>query len=325
MDAIVERNTRWDRKPKRDRDGNPIVAVLTERDIEIFRLLARYPLLSTHFLLRLLGKGDYQSLYKRLSLLQRRPNSYIHMPEEQRENAEANYRPSVWRLDKRGIDVCHEHGIEVRHPGYIANFQHKYLECQIAASVELGIAAVPHAHLITWDEIRVSDNLPEATRKRPDPLLIRYGNEPHDVIRPDWEPFIIGREEGDSTKYAFYLLEADTGMETLNPSRDAKKNTIRGKLEGYVKCLERDVFLDHFGSRSPMVLFVTCSEQRMHNMMALLEKVIAEQGAHPSMAKRFCFKHVPSFTAHKQTFEASGHMLSMPWKRAGGFADYSMA
>jgi hypothetical protein len=74
-----------------------------------------------------------------------------------------------------------------------------------------------------------------------------------------------------------------------------------------------------------MVLFVTCSEQRMNNMMALLEKFITEQRSHPSMAKRFCFKHVPSFTAHKQTFEVSGHMLSMPWKRAGGFADYAMA
>jgi hypothetical protein len=324
MDAVVERNTRWDRKPKRDENGKPVKVTLTPRDIEIFRWLARYPLLSTDFILALLGEGDRQSLSKRLTLLQRRPNAYIFIPEEQRANAEANYRPRIFRLDGRGIEECRNRDIVARHPGHIANFEHKYLESQIAASVELGTRAASHCHLITWEAVQASDAFPEATRRQPDPLLIRYGNEPHDVIRPDWEPFVIAREDGDGTRYAFYVLEADTGTETLSPSKDAKKNTIRGKLTGYVKALERDIFHAHFGSRNPVILFITCSERRMQNMMRLLEDIIEEQGAHASIAKRFAFKHVPPFTAHKQVFETTGHMLLKPWKRACGVADYSM-
>src|SRR6266478_255500 len=71
MDAFVgqktSRNSRWSRDPVRD-GGAAVVARVTERDIEIFKLLARYRYLAVDDIQALVG-GELKPLVHRLNLL----------------------------------------------------------------------------------------------------------------------------------------------------------------------------------------------------------------------------------------------------------------
>src|SRR5258708_7350421 len=85
------RNSRWDREPKRDRAGKPIVARLFEDDITILKILGRYRYLPADYLAALTGRS-LPALQWRLEVLCRKPNCYIDRPHQQRDSATANSR-----------------------------------------------------------------------------------------------------------------------------------------------------------------------------------------------------------------------------------------
>jgi hypothetical protein len=109
---MTEHNSRWDRNPRRE-DGKVAVALLNERDIEIFKLLARYRYLPADFIHALVG-GSYQGLIRRLDLLTRKPNQYILRPAAQREHAEANYRKLIYELDDKGSKLLQDRWPTIR-------------------------------------------------------------------------------------------------------------------------------------------------------------------------------------------------------------------
>src|SRR5271163_1450338 len=98
MDALAKqkraRNSRWSREPVLDA-GMPAVARVTERDIEIFKLLARYRYLPVDDIHAIVG-GELKPVVHRLNLLSRKPNLYINRPHQQRQAADANYRRLVY-------------------------------------------------------------------------------------------------------------------------------------------------------------------------------------------------------------------------------------
>ena len=97
MDAQVykpRRNSRWTRHPVID-GGRALVAYPTERDVELFKLLARYRYLPTDYIHAFIG-GNGKALCRRLNLLSRKPNFYLSRPEQQRESASANHRPLIY-------------------------------------------------------------------------------------------------------------------------------------------------------------------------------------------------------------------------------------
>src|SRR4051812_11820912 len=98
----LNRRSRWSREGSK-------VAVLTARDIEIFRLLQRYRYLSADYIHAFIG-GNKKRLVERLNLLQRAPNYYIGRPEQQRQYFNANYRPLIYENDQRAERVLQEHG-----------------------------------------------------------------------------------------------------------------------------------------------------------------------------------------------------------------------
>ena len=78
MDAetyTLRRNSRWTRDPVVD-EGQAIVAYPTERDIEIFKLLARYRYLPSDYIHAFIG-GNAKALTRRLNLFSRKPNLYL--------------------------------------------------------------------------------------------------------------------------------------------------------------------------------------------------------------------------------------------------------
>ena len=94
------RNSRWSRDAVLDR-GEPTVARVTGRDIEIFKVLARFRYLPVDDIHAFVG-GEMKPLVHRLNLLSRKPNLYVNRPQQQRHTADANYRRLVYELDERG-------------------------------------------------------------------------------------------------------------------------------------------------------------------------------------------------------------------------------
>ena len=142
MDAIPQkqtRNSRWSRDPAIGNGGEPVTVYPTERDIEIFKLLARYRYLPSDYIHAFIG-GNEKALGRRLNLLARKPNLYLARPHQQRQNADANYRRLIYQLDERGSRVLRERGTSFLSKSYHHNFAHELMVAQITAS--------PHLRLI---------------------------------------------------------------------------------------------------------------------------------------------------------------------------------
>src|ERR1700674_3073223 len=168
--TAASRNSRWTRDPVLDA-GEPIVVRITERDIEIFKLLARYRYLPADDIQALVG-GELKPIVHRLNLLSRRPNLYINRPHQQRQAADANYRRLVYELDERGSRVLRDRGFPFLPKSYHRNFGHELMVCRITASIELGVRADPSMRLIRWQEILASEKTPVETRRAERPAYI---------------------------------------------------------------------------------------------------------------------------------------------------------
>lgn len=315
MDGIaskIGRNSRWDRAPVVGDDEKPAIARLTERDIEIFKCLARNQYLPADYI-HAFVRGDYKALIRRLSLLSRKPNLHISRPPQQREHADANHRKLVYELDARGAQVLRDCGYTIPLRRSRRNFSHELTVCQLAASMELGAIATPHIKLIRWPTILASDKMPEATRRLANPLSIPVGD--HHKI-PDGEPIVIVRQF-ETTTFIFLVQEVDCGTEPID-ARDNERSSIRRMFEDYLTIIEQRIYQKHFGANTFMVAIVTTSEARMKSMMALLARMQSGDAA-----KRFLFKHSPSLASHGQFPSPTGRMLEEPWKRAG-FPDFCL-
>lgn len=303
------RNSRWDRKPVVN-GAKPAAVHLTNRDIEIFKYLARYRYLPSDYIHSFV-QGDYKSLVHRLNLLSRKPNLYINRPHQQREHADANYRKLVYELDSRGAQELRDRDIPAPKRKDHRNFAHELMVCQITASIDLGALADPRIKLVRWPTILASDKLPDATRRLPNPLSIPVGD--HRKV-PDGEPIVVVRQL-EPTTFIFLVHEADCGTEPLDAT-DNDRSSIRRMFEDYLRIIEERTYQTHFGANTFMVAIVTTGETRMNSMMALLARLNPGQSA-----KRFLFKHIPVFTSYQPSAPATGHMLTEPWKRAG-FPDF---
>src|ERR1700686_4839862 len=112
MDAVLKkrsRNSRWSREPVTD-DGQAVVVIPTDRDIEIFKLLTRYRYLPSDYIHAFVG-GSVSALSRRLNFLSRKPNLFLARPPQQRESADANSRRLIYELDERGARLLKERGL----------------------------------------------------------------------------------------------------------------------------------------------------------------------------------------------------------------------
>ena len=318
MDARIEtprRTSRWTRDPVVD-NGRSVVACPTERDIEIFKLLARYRYLPSDYIHAFVG-GNAKALTRRLNLLSRKPNLYLARPHQQRESASANHRPLIYELDERGVRELRQRGASLPPKSYHRNFAHELMISQITASIELGTREHPHVRLIAWPEILASPHTPLATRESQTPTSI-----PVDFlfrkdkialnVQADAQPFGLERVIGGSRSYLFFPgIEADCGTEPLDAS-DADRSSIAKKFAAYTAIAEQGIYHSHFGFPNFFVPIITSSTARMHSMMRLLENMTEGRGS-----KMFLFKTFLSFRSFEPPPKAGGHILSEPWDRVG--------
>ena len=305
------RNSRWDRNPKLGNNSRPIVARLTEDDITIFKILGRYRYLPSDYLAALTGRS-LPALQARLEILCRKPNCYINRPHQQRDNADANARRLIYELDDKGGDELRSRGLIYFRKKYLRNFAHELMACTIAASFEIGAKTSSNIRIIDWHELIDSPQMPAATKQLSNPQVLIYsGDGRQEEIASDWRPFVIERNFESKSYFFVFGFEADCGTEPIETA-NSERTAICNKFTAYLTALEHDVPRHRFGATTFIVPFITTTEARMRSMIALLERLRAG-----SLAKRFLFKHIPSFTSFEKPAPPTGHMLTERWHRAG--------
>ena len=318
MDAPVNkerRTSRWSRDPVID-DGKAVVVYPTDRDIEVFQLLVRFRYLPSDYIHAFVG-GNEKALTRRLNLLSRKPNLYLARPQQQRQNADANYRRLIYQLDERGSRVLRERGLSFLCRSYHHNFAHELMVAQITASLELGTRENTNIRLIPWSEILANANTPQATRESATPATVRVsyamrGETRSDDITADARPFGLERIIDGRRSYLFFPgIEADCATEPLDAS-DFDRSSIAKKFAAYIAIGEQAIYRSHFGFPNLLVPFVTTNSARMQSMMQLLDRLAGGRGS-----KMFLFKTFPSFTSPDKPPAANGHMLTAPWQRVG--------
>jgi hypothetical protein len=312
--APAKRLSRWSRDPERNDAGKPKAIQLTKRDIEIFKLLVRFPYLPIDDIHAFVG-GSLINLTRRLGLLSRRPNLYLNRPHQQRL-ADANYRRLIYELDERGRTTLADLGLLLSPKTCRRNFAHELMACRIMFSFELGARQCTHVRLIQWPEIVAK--LPPATLKQEQPnhipTTITMHGEHHPItVVPDWKPFGIERKIEGKTFYCFFPgIEADTGTEPIEAG--AYRSDIHRKLLGYLEICKQRTYQSHFGfpPQGFFIAFITGSHSRMEHMMELLRKLTDGNG-HPS----FLFQTFPPLTSFEKPPPPSGRMLTEEWQRVG--------
>jgi hypothetical protein len=317
-----QRNSRWDHSPVLDERGDACVAKLTERDLEIFRLLVRYRYLPSDDIHAFIG-GSPNAVARRLNLLSRKPNCYLARPHQQRENADANYRRLIYELDERGSRVLRERGLAFLPKSYHRNFAHELMVGRIMASIELGARADPRLRLITWPEILASDNTPAATRTSATPASIpvafSLANQTCTInLTADARPFGIERNHQGQRSYLFFPgIEADCATEPIDAS-DFERSSILKKFAAYRAAVSQGLHRSHFGFPNFFVPFITTNTTRMASMMQLLRRMTDGRGS-----KMFLFTTFPALNSFEKPPPAGGHMLTRQWQRVG-FALFSL-
>lgn len=317
MDALSPRtafNSRRSREPSLY-GGREVVVRPTDRDLEIFKLLARYRYLPADFIQAFIG-GGAQGLRRRLNFLSRKPNLYLNRPHQQYQRANANHRHTVYELDERGARCLEEHGMPAPAKTRSRAFAHEFMVAQIMASIELGTLANPDIRLINWAEILTHPSTPSTTkssRRQGIPVAFQHRRQAYKTkVCADAEPFGLERISlGNSTYLFFPGIEADCGTEPIDTS-DIERSSIYKKFLAYLAVAEQILYRSHFGFPNFFVPFITTHTVRMRSMMALLDRITDGQGS-----KMFLFKTFPHFAAPDPTPLADGHMLTREWHRVG--------
>ncbi len=278
------------------------MARITSNDMRLLQMLAKYRYLQSDDIHALLG-GSVAYLSDRLDLLYRKPNQFINRPAQQRETANANYRPLVYELDTKGATLLKEHGFQTAGKTYHYNFAHELMACRILASIEIG-ARQSAAKLIEWFEI--FEKLPPETKELDEPHIIKG------YRRPDSKPFGIY----NGTYRFFAGIEADCGTEPINTS-DLDRSSIHGKLTAYAEIARLKLYRTQWGLPNFHVPIITTTMTRMESMQRHLENLVKAGKISPQEAKIFIFGTFPSLTSYGPRQPVDGRMFTLLAEKGG--------
>lgn len=287
---------------------------LTQRDLEIFRLLARYRYLRSTYIHAFVG-GNKTKLIERLGHLYHEAG-YLDRPEQQWEAVNARYMPVAYELGERARYVLADAGQGVpRRTDRARQYRHEALVCQIVASIELESRAIAGIRFISWEEILRSPKMPAATPDSFNPKAIsaRTGNagSPCETeLVPD-ALFGIEYETGGKKSFRFFALEADRNTEPVI-RRDNRQSSYARKIAQYEDIIRQALFRTRWGLPNLLVLTVTTSDRHMH---ALLQG--AQQCACREIADHFLFRSVSRGAAGECIAGPIPNLLTAPWQRPG--------
>jgi len=295
---------------------------LTERDIDLFKLLSRYRYLRSNYLYAFLGGHSETRFKERLGHLYH-DGRYINRPERQWQFAKARYAPAAYELDDRGEQVLREQGLAQADSPLLAKgrcgayrqFAHQLMVCECMASIELGARQNAGLRFISWQEIMA--RAPEETRQMRNPFELPVSvsypwPRSEQPLRADLKVIpdgLFGLEYtqiGQKT-YRFFALEADRATMPVRRSDMAQSSYLR-KILGYQEVIRANVHKSQLGIPNLFVLTVTTNASHLTNIMTLANELMPS-----GKSKLFLFKHTGDMPEQGRLRLS----LNEPWQRVG--------
>jgi hypothetical protein len=296
---------------------------LTERDLEVFRLLARYRFLRSTHLHALAGGRSYKRFIERLGNLYHE-GGYIDRPKQQWQAINARYMPAVYELGEAGRTVLAQYGAAPagghgHRPS--RHYHHELMICDILSSIEIGAHVDPSLRFISWPEILASPKMPETTRKAARPMAVRvpiihpgFGTgKSHRIDRPLVPDALFGLEytASGSKQYRFFALEADRNTEPIVRSNPRQSSYLR-KILQYREIGARSVYKTLWGLPNLLVVNVTINDRHRMNIMGLVNELTKGKGC-----TFLLFGTIPSLGSLEQAPRPIPDILTGAWHRTG--------
>jgi hypothetical protein len=295
-DAMAQRRSRM----IRTKTGKRIA--LSPRDLELFRLLARYRYLRSTYLHAFVGGASETRFKERLGDLFH--EGFLDRPEEQWRFADCRFLPVVHELGKGGHDALLRadgglpDAVTWLGDGAQKQFEHAHLICAVLASIELVTRSRADIRFIPWPEMLAK--APESTRQSAKPFLLSYGSE---SVVPDALFGLEYRHDGRKS-FRFFALEADRG--TMPISRASNLGTsVLAKLGAYRNILAREVHRTKIGIPNLLVLTVTTDRDRC-------SEIVRRFGERVGEAPQFLFQAI---TDSGVLVRPNSGLLSAAWDR----------
>lgn len=282
---------------------------LTQRDIEVFRLLDRYRFLPSNFIRAFVGGSEGHHKARMTDLFH---EGWLKKPMPQWEAMNARYRFDTYELAGKAVAALTERGLLQPYRLGTGNaFRHELMVCLVMASFDLS-ARRAGVNFLSWKDVLA--NAPATTRDAEAPFVIpmsfeHQGRKFDKPLRPD------GRFFGLRSKRTFWFpgIEVDRNYEPLHPfDLHSRHSSILGKFLQYRHFVRERMFETHLGMPNAFVPIVTINEQHMENMMALVLEVTDGHGF-----KWMLFKTIPDFASLERTIQPDASLLSGSWLRAG--------
>jgi hypothetical protein len=302
---MKKRNSRWDDEPRLDKTGQPIVVYPCATDIVIFRLLQRYRYLPIDFIVAHTGLS-YSYLKHRLDVLARKPNKFLHRPEKQQVQPNANYRFLIYELGTKGETVLKDHLLYSEEPrlGDEHLFAHSLMVSETIVSLDVAAKS-----MIWWPEI--AGRLKEPHRSIPVHIEHQFDKvkktADFDYYNDSNGPFGIRYDDGTAR---FLSLEAEhTNQVDCN---NLTKTSFLKKYLAIRYIMENDLHKKHWGLPNLITLVVTSSQARIDTMKTLIMRETKDKGC-PYIAFAIIPVLEDPFTAAKPMPE----LFTQGWQRAG--------
>ena len=302
---------------------------LTERDLEILRLLTRYRFLRSTHLHALAGGKSHKRFIERLGDLYHE-GGYVDRPRQQWQAINARYMPAVYELGDAGWAVLAQYGAaresaaastrrHARRPS--RHYHHELMICDILSSIEIGVRADPHLRFISWPEILASPKMPETTRNAASPMAARVPvthaapgtRESHRIDRPLVPDALFGLEytARGTKRYRFFALEADRNTEPIVRS-NLRQSSYLPKILQYRAIAAQSVYRTLWGLPNLLVLNVTVNDLHRQNIMRLVDRLTEDRGS-----TFLLFKTMPSLASLEKAPLPIPDILTRAWHRTG--------
>jgi hypothetical protein len=269
------------RKPRFKRDpANAPGFRLTERDIEIIKLVHKHRFLSSEQIFALI-EGSTQQLARRLQLLFHA--GYLDRPKAQLARVHEGIfnQPMVYALGKEGalllslrMDVPlskvdwsaknrESKGLFIDHTLMVADFM---------IAIQLACEQTPGLRYI--DTEAIINNRPVSAPGKTGPLSwvvnipIRDGKKWPMTMVPDGAFGIEITDQTGQKEIKYFFLEGDRSSMPITRSTLAK-SSFQKKMQGYILSFKDKLYSQNFGFKKIQVLTVAISNARIESMLKL--------------------------------------------------------
>jgi hypothetical protein len=311
------------RRSRRHRTPRGKLARITQRHIEILRLLQRYRFLDAKHIYALIGSANTNvrnalaDLFHEHGLLNRLPQrAFMRDP---------LYDPEIYELSHDGLALASQRAQTIEPATWLKQGRygakslaaHNLTICHVVAAIEAA-AKASGIRFITCAEVlaRAPKQTQEAKQPFAIPVSISHLSPTGKVQRSDIPVIpdaIFGLQYRNGT-FRCFALEIDRGTMPLTRSSLDETSYLR-KLWQYREVISGGVYKTHFGmTATPMLLLtITTNARHLEGIKDLLQSLAGDK----QWKRAFLFKAEPSLGSFERAPQPALSLLTTGWDRVG--------